>query len=366
MNVLWFTWKDRFHPNAGGAETVSGQLMDHLVRDGHAVKVITALYPGSSSFNSVDGIDFYRTGNRYTVYSKAKSLFQSKLAAWPDLIIDEMNTIPFGTGSYSSTNSILFTYQLAREVWLHQITFPLSLIGYLAEPLMLRWLAKKYPLVVTESESTKKDLHHYGFRGIRTFRVGIALEPLTELDDKKNSNTVLSLGAIRPMKQTLDAIKAFEVAKDKNRALKMVVAGDDSGPYANKIKTYVKKSRYSDDITILGRVSAAKRIELMRDAMIIIVTSIKEGWGLIVTEAASQGTPAIVYDTDGLRDSVRDGRTGIVIENGNTNKMGTQINELLKNPTLYNRLRNSGWEWSKEFTFDNSYRDFLKTIKEYL
>jgi glycosyltransferase involved in cell wall biosynthesis len=37
-----------------------------------------------------------------------------------------------------------------------------------------------------------------------------------------------------------------------------------------------------------------------------------EGWGIVVSEAAIRGTPAIAFDVPGLRDSVVDGETGIL------------------------------------------------------
>ncbi|MDB5179801.1 MAG: hypothetical protein JWN12_433 [Candidatus Saccharibacteria bacterium] len=336
--------------------------MDRLIRDGHKVKIITARYPGATGYELCDGAEYYRIGNRYTVYLKARQLFKSKLKNWADVIIDEMNTLPFGVAYYTSTRTILLNYQLAREVWFYQMPFPISLVGYLFEPFMLRSMAKKYPLVATESLSTKKDLNKYSFKDVRTFRVGIALNPLEELPIKLNPSTVLSLGAIRPMKRTLDAVKSFEVAKSKMPALQMIIAGSDGGKYATEVKKYIAQSPYSDSIIVMGRVTPEKRIELMKDAAVILVTSIKEGWGLIVTEAASQGTPAIVYDTDGLRDSVRHNITGIVSKNNDYKVMGNEIFNLLKDNTKYNLMRLNGWQWSKEFTFENSYGDFLKVI----
>ena len=44
------------------------------------------------------------------------------------------------------------------------------------------------------------------------------------------------------------------------------------------------------------------------------MTSYREGWGLVVTEAAAKGTPAVVYDVPGLRDAVQDSVTGTVVE----------------------------------------------------
>lgn len=362
MKIIWLTWKDRYHPHAGGAETVSGEIMDRLVRDGHKVRVITAKYPGASTKETINGAKIFRVGNRYTVYLKAKKLFQKKFNGWADIVIDEMNTIPFGSGFYNKTKNILLCYQLAREVWLYQMIFPLSIAGYLFEPLLLRVLSKKYELTMTESESTKKDIQKYGFKNIHTFRIGMALKPLQSLDNKKTNDTILSLGAIRPMKRTLHAIKAFEFARDNNKHLKMIIAGDASGPYAKKVINHVHNSRHSKAIVIEGRVSSEKRLELMRSANLILVTSVKEGWGLIVTEANSQGTPAISYDVDGLRDSIRNNETGLLSPNADYKAMGEQIINLLSDNNRYESFRLKAWQWSKEFTFENSYKDFIKNL----
>lgn len=364
MNVLWFSWKDRRHPDAGGAEVVSSQIMDRLVRDGHTVRHITALYSGALQNENIDGIDTYRVGNRYSVYLKARSLYVKNMLGWEDVVIDEMNTIPFAAAQYTKAPvKMLLAYQLAREVWFYQMLFPFSLAGYLLEPLMLRWVSRKYPLSLTESASSQRDMEKHGFKEVRTFRVGMALKPLGRLPEK-SSKLILSLGGVRPMKRTLHAVKAFEYARDTDESLHMVIAGDTSTSYASRLISYVQNSRHTDAISIRGRVSNEERLALMREAAIILVTSIKEGWGLIVTEANSQGTPAIVYDVDGLRDSVKHEETGIVTPSKQPQAMGKAINSLLSDKVNYNKLRTAAWEWSKEFTFDNSYADFLEILSE--
>jgi len=45
-------------------------------------------------------------------------------------------------------------------------------------------------------------------------------------------------------------------------------------------------------------------------------TSQGEGWGLCVLEAAALGVPTVAYDVDGLRDAVRDGKTGWLVREG--------------------------------------------------
>jgi glycosyltransferase involved in cell wall biosynthesis len=355
------SWKDINHPAAGGAELVSSEIMKRLVRDGHKVKLLTSQYKESASTSVIDGVEVYRSGNKLTVYHMASLQFKKKLSNWPDIVISEMNTIPF-FGVYSNKKNILLCYQLAREVWFYQMFFPMSLFGYLAEPIMLRAISKKYSIALTESISTKNDLMKYGFNNVKTFNVGMGLASVKSLDNKKRSGIVLCLGSVRPMKRTLHAVKAFEYARDINKNLKMVIAGDISSSYAKKVIDYIHKSRYADFIDIKGRVSSADRIKLMSESDLILVTSIKEGWGLIVTEANSQGTPAVVYNADGLRDSVKDGQTGLLSPNSNPKAMADKIIELLSDNKKYEIIRKNAWQWSKEFTFENSYQSFLKNI----
>jgi glycosyltransferase involved in cell wall biosynthesis len=277
-----------------------------------------------------------------------------------------MNTIPFGAAFYAKKRTVLLTYQLARRVWFYQMVFPFSLFGYLLEPIYLFVLSRKTKQVLTESESTRQDLENYGFPTNRThvFRVGMRLTPLKQLGAKPNMNTVLFLGALRPMKRTLDAVKGFEYARDTNDQLQLQIAGDNSSSYGRKVMNYIQNSRHKNAIQVLGRVTNEDRLKLMQAASVIVVTSVKEGWGLIVTEANSQGTPAVAYDTDGLRDSVQDGKTGSLVPSGNTKALGRAINSILSEPTNYTRLRHAAWSWSKDFTFNNSYQDFLTAIKD--
>lgn len=363
MNIVWFSWKDRWHPLAGGAETVSGEIMDRLARDGHNITLITAAYPGATRYEAKRGVSIYRAGNRFTVYIMAFFSFKKlqKSGGKPDIVIDEMNTIPFLSGVYThASKKVLLAYQLAREVWFYQMPPVLSHIGYIVEPLYLWIVSKIYPLAMTESHSSKKDMEAHGFKNVSLFSVGMALKPKSALTKKQRYNTVLSLGAVRPMKRTLDAVKAFEHAHDLNPNLTMIVAGENSSNYGAHLARYTAASRAKNSISIVGRVSAADRLELMREAGAILVTSAKEGWGLIVTEANSQGTPAVVYDVDGLRDSVKHLKSGIISKDGDPAALGTALCDLLDNPKLYEELRENAWEWSKEFTFENSYREFCK------
>jgi glycosyltransferase involved in cell wall biosynthesis len=64
-----------------------------------------------------------------------------------------------------------------------------------------------------------------------------------------------------------------------------------------------------------SRVSADRRDELLASSALMLLPSVKEGWGLAVVEAAAQGTPTIAYrSAGGVTESVVDGETGLLVD----------------------------------------------------
>ena len=364
MRILWFTWKDIRNPLAGGAEVVNEELAKKLATDGHEVVFLVGGFVNGEHEEIRDGFKIIRVGGRFSVYWHAYRYYKHHLVGWADLVIDEVNTIPFFAKFYVKEKNILFVHQLAREIWFYQMFFPLSIIGYLLEPLYVRLLSDK--LTITISKSTKNDLQKYGFKPehIHIISEGTHMTPVTELNTikKYETPTLLSLGAVRPMKRTLDIVRAFERAKIQLPKLRLVLAGDTSGAYGATVLHYIANSPYKTDIELLGKVSKEKKLEILQKSHIIVVTSVKEGWGLVVTEANSQGTPAVVYNVDGLRDSVQDGITGVVTTSNTPQNLSDKVVELLRDTPLYQTLRHNAWEWSKEITFEKSYCDFIEII----
>jgi glycosyltransferase involved in cell wall biosynthesis len=375
MKILWMTWKDRKNPLAGGAEIVNEELAKRLARDGHEVTFIVGGMRGLAMSEHRDGFEVIRVGGRYSVYFEAyryyKKHFGGDTAAVPDLVIDEMNTIPFFARFYVKERTIMFVHQLAREIWWYEMILPLSLIGYLFEPLYLQLLNKSE--VITVSESTKSDLMRHGFKpeNIHIISEGIEIEPVADLMNIKKFDkpTILALGTVRSMKRTHHILNAFEILKKNTLTtipdLQLIIAGKLEGSYGYLVHKHMLSSRYRESIEFRGSVSKGEKIELMQRSHILAVTSIKEGWGLVVTEANSQGTPAVAYDVDGLRDSVRTGETGLITPHNTIQSLAQTMQDILMNPKEYERLRENAWQSSKEITFDKSYEQFLEIIKKY-
>lgn len=369
--VLWLSWKDRGHPTAGGAEVVLHELIKRQVAAGDEVTVLTAAYTGAATHDRLDGATIIRVGgNRYLHSLQAAWYYRRHLYDQFDTVIEVVNTAPYLTSLMPGrARAGMLYHQMAGEVWDYEAPRPLNYIGrYLMEPAATRMLAQaQRAIVLSMSPSTTADLRRHGFgtRPIHQLTEGITLTPLGSLQDvqKYDSPTVLSLGAIRSMKRTLDQIAAFELAKLHIPALRLKMAGAAHGTYGKRVLQAIAASPHAADIEYLGPVTEAAKRELMQRCHAIMVTSVKEGWGLIVSEANGQGTPAVVYDADGLRDSVRHEETGIVTR-ATPDALADGLVRLLSNHGRYEHLRRQAYAFAKTLTFDATYADLKRALSD--
>lgn len=368
MNILWFTWKDRSHPQAGGAELLNEEVARLCVMNGHFIKFIVGGYKNCTSYEERDGFSIIRLGNRLTVYWKAFWYYRTRLQGWADVVIDECNTLPFFCKFYVKEPSYFLIQQLAREVWFYQMVFPLNLIGFMLEPLYLR-LLRDQP-TFTFARSTTNDLVSYGFK-----RENITLLKETYTINKPNNPlaitkyeqpSLLFLSSIRPMKRPDHVIIAFERAKRAIPTLQLHVAGGGDGSYLTHITNMMRQSRFSDSIHYHGHLAMndPKKIELMRRCHFICCTSVREGWGIIVSEAGSQGTPAIVYDVHGLRDAVDYGNAGIITKKNSSDGLAKSIITAFSDKTDYDKLRSNVAKFASEVSADASYRVFIDKLQQ--
>jgi glycosyltransferase involved in cell wall biosynthesis len=101
----------------------------------------------------------------------------------------------------------------------------------------------------------------------------------------------------------------------------------------------------------------------MQKAWVLLLPSVKEGWGMVVTESGACGTTAIVSGVTGLRDSVVDGKTGLILSsNPSEDELAEAIMRLIKENELRENLSNGAYQYSQNFNWDKSYKEFKKLI----
>ena len=149
MHVLLLNWRDLKHPRKGGAEVLTHGIFKRLVDRGHRVTWFASDFPGALARETMDGIDIVRGGNALTVRAHAYRYYQSLSDV--DVVVDEINTIPFFTPLYARSPVVAFICQLAREVWFYETPAVVGRIGYTIEPFYLRPYRDVPTMTISES-----------------------------------------------------------------------------------------------------------------------------------------------------------------------------------------------------------------------
>ena len=70
MRILWLNWRDIKHPEAGGAEVLTHEVMRRLVRRGYEMTLFCPKVMGRPNDEEIDGINIVRGGGKYTTYGR--------------------------------------------------------------------------------------------------------------------------------------------------------------------------------------------------------------------------------------------------------------------------------------------------------
>jgi len=357
LRILWFNWRDIKHPDAGGAEVFTHEIMRRLVKKyDYDVTLFTAQIPNGIAHEIVDGITIIRNGGKYSVYNKAK-VYYKKYKNNYDFIIDEINTRPFLTPRFVNNKHILAIFhQLAREFWFYETFFPLNYIGYYF--LERRWLSYYQEIpTITISDSSKEDLKALGFKKVLMIPQGLSVIPLDKVPQKETNPTLVFLGRLKKAKLPDHAIDAFSLIKKEIPDTKMWIIGD------GYMLRELKKRFNLKDLTFYGYVQNEIKYRLLSKAHLILVPAVREGWGIVVTESNAMGTPAVGYNVPGLRDSIKDNETGILVKENTPYSLAKSAISLLKDRNLLLRFSSNALAFSKQFSWDDSAKAFDKIIK---
>jgi len=353
MRILILNFRDILNPSAGGSEVVTHEVAKRWVAQGHQVTVFAPRFPGCHDEEEHEGVRLLRRGGRYTVYWQAWRYYRRYLRGQFDIVIDEVNTIPFFARFYAGVPVVAWFHQLARQVWFYEARFPISVVGYFLEPWYLR-LYRRVPTMAM-SPSTAQDLLRLGFERVWVLPEAISLDPVASLEPKGEEPRLLFVGRVVPSKRVHAAVEAFPEVLQSFPKAKLLVVGDlGVKHYALRLWRLIQKLQIASRVRLLGYVSREEKQRQMREATLLLVTSVREGWGLVVTEANALGTPAVVYNVPGLRDSVRNGETGIVCSQNTPQALAEAVVGLLRNKQEYERLRRQAWEWSREFSWEKT------------
>lgn len=350
-NIVIFNWRDILNPKAGGAEKYCFEIARRLTIDGYNVLWIASRERGQTRNDVYQGVKILRVGNIYTVF--LLSFFASIGLKDIKATITSINSIPFLSSPKLRKNRHVIIHHMVPYHVLQQKLNILAPIAYFLQNVFNPLFYRKSK-ILTVSNSTLSDLRNYGYKDSKVVKLGV---DVFDYNPRKKKNIILAPGPLRPWKNHSDILKAF--ASIKSDFILKIFGMPESPSYESYLMGLAEKLGIRNGVEFLGKISDDDKYAVFAESSFVVIASEKEGWGIVSMEAQAMGCPVVAYDVPGIRDSIRNNETGILVKYGDVSGLSMAMRELITNREKVEKMANSAFQHSKDFDWESSYRDFL-------
>ncbi len=319
--------------------------------------------------NSLQGAGIRLTRIKEELYREANEDFSIYTHIHHDcVVIHDLQPLP------------LIKFYQKRQPWLWRCHIDLS------EPNEELWdylkgLVLRYDMVIVSSEDYKKvDLP------VEQRVIHPAIDPLSSKNKELTDGTIskylkkFGIPVDKPLivqvsrfdrwKDPLGVVDIFKHVKEEVDC-RLVLCGsmatDDPEAYAiyKKVESYAKGLIAAGDVILLAVENNLLVNVLQRAATIIIQKSLREGFGLTVTEGLWKMKPVVASRVGGIPLQIVDGVNGFLLDPKDNNGFADKIIELLKEPDMARQIGKMGQETVREkFLITRLLLDHLKLLEE--
>jgi glycosyltransferase involved in cell wall biosynthesis len=359
-HVVILSWRDRSHPQGGGSEVFVEEVASGLAAEGREVTIFCSAHPDAPADEVVDGVRFVRRGSWRTVYLRAALYHVMGRFGPHEVVIDVQNGIPFFSPLYCGRPAIVLVHHVHEEQWGMFFRPSIARFGWWVES-RLSPLIYRRARYVAVSEATKSDLVRVGVAPDRVSVVrngGRTMSPMT-VGPKASVPTICYLGRLVPHKRVELLLQAAAALVADVPDLRVSIVG--RGPWEASLRETAEDLGLQGVVRFEGFVDEPTKLRLLEEAWVLALPSIKEGWGLVVTEAARCGTPAVAFRVGGLKEAVADGQTGLLSDD--LAEFTGQLRLILGSEELRIRLGAGARAYASRFTWDRTVAEFSSVIE---
>jgi glycosyltransferase involved in cell wall biosynthesis len=177
-----------------------------------------------------------------------------------------------------------------RSYWQGYLGRRAGLVGWLVQALCLQVSQRAYCF----SQLHARRLRSEGLRGEATVLPGEYAGALGGYSRAAAEPVVMFAGRHVPEKQVPALVDAFAIAREAEPDLRLEIYGD--GPDRPRILRRIAERGLGACVTAPGVVEREQLEAAMRRSLCLVLPSRREGYGLVVIEAAALGTPSIVVE----------------------------------------------------------------------
>ncbi|MGO9882793.1 MAG: glycosyltransferase family 4 protein [Solirubrobacteraceae bacterium] len=297
-----------FPYTVGGGERWYRNLAERLAADGHEVTYLTLRQWSRGEPHGVRGVDVRAVGPRMRLYNAP-----GHRRVLPPLVFgagvlwhllrrggryDVVHTCSFPYFSLLAAAAVapLRGYRLAvdwfevwsRSYWREYLGRTAGDVGWLVQRLCARVPQRAFCF----SRLYARRLREEGLTGDITMLGGAYDGPLEPRPIHDAEQLVVFAGRHIPEKRASAIVPAIAELRKRLPDVRAAILGD--GPERPEIQRLIRERGLSDVIAVPGFVDTAVVEQMIERALCLLLPSRREGYGLVVVEAAACGTPSVV------------------------------------------------------------------------
>jgi glycosyltransferase involved in cell wall biosynthesis len=352
-------WRDFDDPEAGGSELHAHRILSAWAGSGLDIHMTTSTAPGEPPVIQRQGYQVNRHEGRYAIFPRTMLSGALGRLGRGDGLVEIWNGMPFLSPLWARCPRIVFLHHVHAEMWKMVLPKGLAEAGYAVEHHVAPPFYRR-TRIVTLSTSSKEDI---------VTRLGMSPAQITVSPPGVESHfspgtvrsdvpLVAAVGRLVPVKRFELMIEVLLRLKSKLPELQAVIVGE--GYERSMLEGLIRAGQAESWISLPGYVDDTELVDLYRRAWVVASTSLREGWGMTVTEAAACGTPAVASRISGHEDAVVDGETGLLFDT--LDEMTDSMHSILTDEVLRKRLATNALDYASQFSWDNAAKAALAAL----
>jgi len=365
-------WRDILNPESGGAENLLFRIAQQLTFQGFQVTWFSPRVRGSQLLKNIDGVVFHGVGTKYNAYLLTPLLYLIRWRKCFDLFVDSITGVPWFTPLYIRRARIAAIYHLGKkETFLKDFRYRRGVFGYFLGVLALiaessiPFLYRNTDMI-TFSEDTRNELLRIGLNPGRIFvaQEGIELKRYVPNFSKPAQPTVVYVGRLVATKGIEHLLQAIKIVEQRIPSVRLILVG--RGYLERQLKELCELLDIRCNVEFAGYVAEEQKIAILRDAQVLVMPSLREGWATPVLEANACGTPAVGTDVPGVRNTIIDDVTGFVVPYGDPESLADRILHILMDQEKAKRMAQAAYKLVKQYDIEKTIAVSLEVFKRNL